>query len=64
MLPCQNHCPRYTEGCHKTCDSWNQYRAASAEDRRRRRAYLDYYSRLCSAVERRCWRVDPHWSVR
>ena len=46
MLPCQSRCPQYYEGCHKTCAAWKKYRAASAEDHRRRRAYLDYYS-LC-----------------
>lgn len=48
MLPCQSRCPQYYEGCHKTCAAWKKYRAASAEDHRRRRAYLDYYSRLCA----------------
>lgn len=63
MLPCQSRCPQYHEGCHKTCAAWKKYRAASAEDHRRR-AYLDYYSRLCADVERRCWKVDPHWTLR
>ena len=64
MLPCQSRCPQYYEGCHKICAAWKQYRAASAEDHRRRRAYLDYYSRLCADVERRRWKVDPHWTLR
>ena len=64
MLPCQSRCPQYYEGCHKTCAAWKKYQAASAEDHRRRRAYLDYYSRLCADVERRCWKVDPHWTLR
>ena len=38
--------------------------ARSSAKPHRRRAYLDYYSRLCADVERRCWKVDPHWTLR
>ena len=64
MLPCQSRCPQYYEGCHKTCAAWKKYRAASAEDHRRRRDYLDYYSLLCAEEERRCWKEDPHRTLR
>ena len=64
MLPCQTTCPRYAEGCHKTCAAWKLYRMVSAGEARRRRASLDYHSRRCADIERRCWRVDPHWTLR
>ena len=52
MLPCQQNCPRYEDGCHKACPDWKSYQAGQEVQRRKKKAYLSYYNDLCSTVAR------------
>lgn len=54
MIPCQTTCPRYCPGCHKECRDWMALQTALREERRKKRAYLDYYNELCRTVTRQC----------
>ncbi len=52
MLPCQNTCPHYTEGCHKTCADWKRYQALMQKDRQKRAAYLKMQEENCRVMIR------------
>ena len=60
MIPCKNGCPHYCEGCHKTCARWKTIQAQNELDRRRRKAYMDYYTQLCTTIVRQCRATLPH----
>lgn len=50
MLPCQQQCPQYQRGCHKTCARWKTFQAEQQARRQAQKAYLKFYGELCSAV--------------
>ena len=52
MLPCQPTCPHYASGCHKTCLRWRALQERQALERLEKKAYLQYYHDLCSAMTR------------
>ena len=48
MLPCQNQCASYHEGCHKTCAYWSAFQEHQKAQRQAKKAYLKYYGQLCA----------------
>ena len=54
MLPCQSSCPRYREGCHKTCPQWRQFQAEQQAQRQAKKEYLQFHNALCAQVVRQC----------
>ena len=50
MLPCQNQCASYHEGCHKTCAWWRAFQEGQRAQRQAKKAYLKYYGELCAAI--------------
>ena len=55
MIPCQEKCPRYFEGCHKNCARW-KVRSVN----RKKKNYLEYHNAVCSTVIRQCRSIQPH----
>ena len=53
MLPCQNQCASYHEGCHKTCAWWSAFQEQQRARRQAKKAYLKYYGDLCADTLRR-----------
>lgn len=64
MLPCQSSCPRYCEGCHKTCDSWKQFVRNNQAENEKKKRYLAYHSERCGTVIRQCARLTPSYTYR
>lgn len=64
MLPCQTSCPRYREGCHKTCESWERFVRENQIEREKKKKYLAFHSERCSAVIRSCARTMPSFGYR
>jgi hypothetical protein len=54
MLPCQNTCPHYISGCHKTCSKWKQFLGEQQELYHKKKDYLKMHNEICSAVIRQC----------
>ena len=52
MLPCQQNCPHYREGCHKSCSAWSAFQAQQKAQRQRKKDYLSYYNDLCFTMAR------------
>ena len=52
MLPCQQNCAAYQNGCHKECAAWRAYQAQQNEQRQKKKDYMRYYNRQCAAVVR------------
>lgn len=52
MLPCQGKCPRYQEGCHKSCLHWKQFQAEQSVRRLAKKQYLKYYAEQSCVVLR------------
>ena len=52
MLPCQNQCASYCEGCHKTCAWWRAFQEGQRAQRQAKKAYLKYYGELRAATLR------------
>lgn len=52
MLPCQNTCSHYCEGCHKNCAQWKAYQAQQKRQREEKQAYLKHYQEIYSTVAR------------
>lgn len=59
-LPCQNTCPHYCEGCHKTCAQWAQYRVTVAEQSRQIKAYLRASREETRAIIAQCYYPQPY----
>ena len=59
MLPCQNTCPNYQHGCHKSCAAWKEL-----QERQQKKAYLDYYNDLCLTMARQFRAMSPCRLVR
>ena len=64
MLPCQSSCPRYREGCHKTCSQWKTFVRRNGIEREKKKIYLAFYSERCSAEIRQCYRIMPSFLYR
>ena len=52
MLPCQQSCSSYCEGCHKNCLRWAEFQRQKSRERQAKKDYLKYYNELCGAVVR------------
>ena len=52
MLPCQSRCPRYYEGCHKTCARWSLILKVNQINQKRKKEYLSYHMERCNSVIR------------
>ena len=52
MIPCQQTCSAYHEGCHKQCARWAEFQQHKRMERQAKKDYLNYYNELCSAVAR------------
>ena len=63
MLPCQNSCPRYTPGCHKTCAAWRQFQRQQQAANRAKRQYLQYHNQVCATVVRQLRALTPTRTV-
>lgn len=50
MLPCQNSCPDYCAGCHRTCGRWQDFQARQKTEREAKKQYLRYYNEQCWQV--------------
>ena len=59
MLPCQDTCPSYREGCHKSCPHWKEFQARQRLERRAKKEYLAFYNQLCTAVTRQFAALSP-----
>lgn len=59
-LPCKQTCPRYCEGCHKTCAEWKQYRQILTERNRRIKKYLDESREQCRVIVSQCAYPTAH----
>ncbi len=64
MLPCQNSCPHYREGCHKTCSHWKTFVQRNGIEREKKKKYLAFYGERCSTVIRQCYRIMPSFLYR
>ncbi len=60
MIPCQEKCPRYFEGCHKNCARWKVLQAQQRSVNRKKKNYLEYHNAVCSTVIRQCRSIQPH----
>ena len=60
MIPCQEKCPRYFEGCHKSCARWKVLQAQQRSVNRKKNNYLEYHNAVCSTVIRQCRSIQPH----
>ena len=54
MLPCRETCPYYHDGCHKTCQAWQQYQAQLQKQHQEQKEYLKLHNEICSTVIRQC----------
>ena len=54
MLPCQNQCASYCEGCHKTCAWWRAFQEGQRAQRQAKKEYLQFHNALCAQVVRQC----------
>lgn len=52
MIPCQQTCSDYCEGCHKNCARWAEFQRQKCRERQAKKDYLKYYNELCGAVVR------------
>ena len=52
MIPCQQTCSSYCEGCHKSCAQWADFQRQKSRERQAKKDYLKYYNELCGAVAR------------
>ena len=52
MIPCQQTCSDYCEGCHKSCARWAEFQRQKCRERQAKKDYLKYYNELCGAVSR------------
>ena len=52
MLPCQNQCASYHEGCHKPCAYWSAFQEHQKAQRQAKKAYLKSSGQLCAATLR------------
>ena len=43
MLPCQEHCSQYCQGCHLDCTYWTSFRKNQESQRQLKKQYLSYY---------------------
>ena len=48
MLPCQNTCPNYQHGCHKSCAAWKELQERQRLQRQAKKKYLKFYGALCA----------------
>lgn len=64
MLPCQNTCPNYQQGCHKSCAAWKELQERQRLQRQQKKAYLDYYNDLCITMARQFRAMSPCRLVR
>ena len=48
MLPCQQNCPNFKSGCHKTCLSWKEFQQGQTRKRQAQKQYLKFYNELCT----------------
>ena len=60
MIPCREGCPQYEEGCHKTCQKWKDMQEKLKIEKKRKKSYLEYHNKICSAVIRQCYESYPH----
>ena len=58
MLPCQNQCASYHEGCHKTCAQWQLFQEKQQAQRQAKKQYLQFYNDLCAQVVRQCRAIE------
>ena len=40
MIPCQQTCSDYREGCHKSCPRWAQFQQSKRRERQAKKDYL------------------------
>ena len=52
MIPCQQGCASYCEGCHKSCVRWAEFQRQKSRERQAKKDYLKYYNELCGSVAR------------
>ena len=64
MLPCQNQCASYHEGCHKTCAWWSAFQEQQRAQRQAKKAYLKYYGDLCADTLRRLAAMQARYQPR
>ena len=61
MLPCQQNCPRYAPGCHKTCSQRKEFQHQQDFQRQQKKSYLKYYNELCAVRTRQLRILSPVW---
>ena len=64
MLPCQNQCASYHEGCHKTCAYWSAFQEHQKAQRQAKKAYLKYYGQLCADTLRQLTAMQVRYQPR
>lgn len=64
MLPCQNQCASYHEGCHKTCAWWRAFQERQASQRQAKKEYLKYYGELCAQTLLQFTAMQARYSAR
>jgi hypothetical protein len=64
MLPCQNDCSRYQNGCHKTCAQWRAYQEEQNAQRQAKTQYLRFHNLRCAQMLRQYLKMQtrrPVW---
>ncbi len=59
MIPCRNTCPRYQEGCHKTCAQWAEIRSAFQKEQREKKLWLKSHNEISSTILRQYRLMNP-----
>ncbi len=59
MLPCQNDCPVFTDGCHKSCPKWAARRLLQTEENRKKRDFLRIHNALSAELLRQYRELSP-----
>ena len=59
MIPCREGCAQYQEGCHKTCPRWKEIQEKIKLEKEKKKLYLDYHRKICTAIIRQCYEVCP-----
>lgn len=59
MIPCRPTCPRYYEGCHKTCTQWKTFQEQRLLLHIKKKNYLKYHEEVCSTIIRQCYQIQP-----
>lgn len=59
MLPCQNSCSHFCDGCHKTCEDWRQFLSAQKDLLARKKDFLRVHNETCSVIIRQCRGIAP-----